>query len=182
MRRSAEAAVGSDSGHAERLPREGDVAAEGFRRVMGEHAAGVVVVTAEAPHGPVGVTATSFTSVSLDPPLVSFYIDDRSSTWQGLRQAPSFAVNILGEDQQETASRFAARGIDRFAPPTRWQRGPDDLPLLHGAAGHLLCRKYDVLAVGDHWLVVGRVAHSRVSAEADRPLVYHRGRYGGFSA
>ncbi|MFB9800792.1 flavin reductase family protein [Streptomonospora salina] len=149
---------------------------------MGEHAAGVVVVTAEAPHGPVGVTATSFTSVSLDPPLVSFYIDDRSSTWQGLREAPAFAVNILGEHQQEVASRFAARGVDRFAPPTRWRRGSEDLPLLHGAAGHLLCRKHDVLAVGDHWLVVGRVAQSRVSAEAGRPLVYHRGRYGGFSA
>ncbi|GAA1775151.1 MULTISPECIES: flavin reductase family protein [Streptomonospora] len=182
MRRSAEAEAGSEPGRSGRLPQEGAVAADGFRRVMGAHAAGVVVVTAEAPHGPVGVTATSFTSVSLDPPLVSFYIGDGSSTWPGLREAPCFAVNILGEHQQEVASRFATRGVDRFAPPTRWQQGPDALPLLQGAIGHLLCRKHDVLAVGDHWLVVGRVAQARVSPEADRPLLYQRGRYGRFSA
>ncbi|WP_394347328.1 flavin reductase family protein [Streptomonospora litoralis] len=181
MRRSAEAALGAD--YAERLPRDGDgSAADGFRRVMAEHAAGVVVVTADAPHGPIGVTATSFTSVSLDPPLVSFYIDDRSSTWQSLREAPAFAISILADDQRELASRFATRGIDRFAPPTRWQRGPEGLPLLHGAVGHVLCRKHDVLAVGDHWLVVGRVAQARVSAGAEAPLLYHRGRYGRFSS
>ncbi|WP_394350138.1 flavin reductase family protein [Streptomonospora sp. PA3] len=182
MRSSAEAAFDADGGQADRSAHGADLAADGFRRVMAEHAAGVVVVTAATPDGPAGVTATSFTSVSLDPPLVSFYIGDRSSTWPRLREAPAFAVNILGEDQQEVAARFAARGIDRFAPPTRWQRGADGQPLLLGAAGHLLCRKHDVLAVGDHWLVVGRVVRTRVSPAAGRPLVYHRGRYGGFSA
>ncbi|WP_460999408.1 flavin reductase family protein [Streptomonospora sediminis] len=182
MRRSADEAIGANGRHAARLPRESGVAADGFRTVMAEHAAGVVVVTAEAPHGPIGMTATSFTSVSLDPPLVSFYIDDRSSTWPGLREAPSFAVNILGEGQREVAARFATRGVDRFAPPTVWQRGADGLPLIGGAVGHVLCFKHDVLAVGDHWLVVGRVAQAGISRPAERPLVYHRGRYGRFSA
>jgi flavin reductase (DIM6/NTAB) family NADH-FMN oxidoreductase RutF len=156
------------------------VAAERFRRVLGGHAAGVVVVTATAPHGPVGVTATSFTSASLDPPLVSFSIDARSGTWPDIRDAPAFAVNLLAEGQDALAARFAARGVDRFAGPVRWRTGPEGLPLLDGAAGHVLCLRHDLLAVGDHWLVVGRVA----AAEADtaaRPLLYHRGRYGRFT-
>ncbi|MFC3520825.1 flavin reductase family protein [Streptomonospora nanhaiensis] len=182
MRTSAEAATGSDEHGGRRLARDGALSADAFRRVMGAHAAGVVVVTAEGAQGPVGVTATSFTSVSLDPPLVSFYIDDRSGSWPALRGAPSFAVNILGEDQREVAARFATRGIDRFAHPTRWRRGADGLPLLQGAAGHVLCLKHDVLAVGDHWLVVGRVAQAHVSEDTERPLLYHRGRYGRFTA
>ncbi len=124
------------------------------------------------------MTATSFTSVSLTPPLVSFYIDDRSGTWPSIRDAGAFAVNILGEDQRGVASRFATRGIDRFAPPTCWHTGPEGLPLIEGAVGHVLCRKHDLLGVGDHWLVVGRVADADLGV--GHPLLYHRGRYGRF--
>ncbi|GAA1990185.1 hypothetical protein GCM10009799_15140 [Nocardiopsis rhodophaea] len=167
----------------ERLSREAGVGAETFRRALGSHAAGVVVVTAAPAEGPVGVTATSFTSVSLDPPLVSFYINARSGTWPGIRDAPAFAVSLLAEDQWEIAQRFATKGVDRFAPPTRWRRGAEGLPLIEGAVGHVLCRRHDLLAVGDHWLVVGRVAAAEVRAEdGGRPLLYHRGRYGRFEA
>ncbi|PSL00188.1 flavin reductase (DIM6/NTAB) family NADH-FMN oxidoreductase RutF [Murinocardiopsis flavida] len=167
------------------LPRGNNVSADAFRRALGAHAAGVVVVTADPAAGrgggaPVGITATSFTSVSLDPPLVSFYINAASGSWPGIRDARSFAVNVLADDQSGAAARFAARNTDRFAPPTRWHRGADGLPLLDGAVAHVLCCRHDILAVGDHWLVVGRVAHAEV-ATATRPLVYHRSRYGGFT-
>ncbi|RCV57440.1 flavin reductase family protein [Marinitenerispora sediminis] len=152
-----------------------------FRRVLGAHAAGVVVVTADPAEGPVGLTATSFTSVSLDPPLVSFYIDARSGSWPGVRDSRTFAVNLLHEHQRDVAARFAARGVDRFAAPTRWFRGPGGVPLLHGAVGHVRCLRHDVLAVGDHWLVVGRVVGAETGDDG-RPLLYHRSRYGRFEA
>lgn len=152
-----------------------------FRRAMGAHAVGVVVVTVRSDDGPAGVTSTSFTSVSLDPPLASFHIADTSATWPHIRDTAAFAVNILAEDQAEVAARFATRGIDRFAAPTRWSAGPLGLPLLAGALGHVLCLRHDVHAVGDHWLVVGRVIDEEISEER-RPLLYRRGRYGRFEA
>ncbi len=158
------------------------MSAERFRRTLGAHAAGVVVVTADTAEGPVGMTATSFAGASLDPPLVSFFVDAGSNTWPGIRDSRAFAVNILGEDQQEVATRFATRGVDRFAAPTQWHRGPEGLPLLGGAAAHVLCLHHDLFAVGDHWLVVGRVAAAESAADGGRPLLYHRGRYGRFAA
>jgi flavin reductase (DIM6/NTAB) family NADH-FMN oxidoreductase RutF len=147
-----------------------------FRRALGRHAAGVVVVTGP---GPVGLTATSLTSVSLDPPLVSFCVSRESTTWPDLREAPYFAVNVLAGDQAAVASRFAGRGVDRFGPPTRWEPGPYDVPLLSGLTAHLICEPYDTVALGDHWLVVGLVVGSGVG-DASEPLLYHRGRYGRF--
>lgn len=147
-----------------------------FRRALGRHAAGVVVVTGP---GPVGLTATSLTSVSLDPPLVSFCVARDSTTWPDLRQAEFFAVNVLAGDQAAVASRFADRGIDRFGSPTRWRPGPYDVPILAGVAAHLLCEPYDTIALGDHWLVVGLVVGSELG-ESGEPLLYHHGQYGGF--
>ncbi|MFC4565169.1 flavin reductase family protein [Nocardiopsis mangrovi] len=154
-----------------------DVGADEFRRALGAHPAGVVVVTADDGGHPVGLTATSFTSVSLAPPLVAFYVAASSSTWPRLRGAGHFAVNLLTEDQREVAARFARRG-DRFAPPTEWTRGPDGTPLLGGAAAHLSCRLHRIEEVGDHWLVVGRVRTADVHSAA-RPLLYHQGAFGG---
>jgi flavin reductase (DIM6/NTAB) family NADH-FMN oxidoreductase RutF len=147
-----------------------------FRRALGRHAAGVVVVTGP---GPVGLTATSLTSVSLDPPLVSFCVDRTSTTWAHLRQAELFAANVLADDQVEVAARFAVRGADRFGPPTRWRPGPEDVPILDGVVAHLLCEPYDTIALGDHWLVVGLVVGSELGTSGE-PLLYHRGRYGRF--
>ncbi|MFB4316046.1 flavin reductase family protein [Actinomadura sp. 21ATH] len=149
-----------------------------FRRALALHAAGVVVVTAAAGGGPAGLTATSFSSVSLDPPLVSFYVDRSSTTWPALREAGRFAVNILAGDQSALAARFARRGVDRFAPPTRWHPDEHGTPLLDGVCAHLLCVPYDTIAIGDHVLAVGRVTGAAV--RDDRPLLYHRGRFGRF--
>jgi len=152
---------------------------ETYKAVLARHAAGVVVVTARPSAGPAGLTATSFTSVSLRPPLVAFYVARTSTTWPNLRTAPNFAVNILTEDQSELASRFARSAHDRFAPPTRWRTGPYGAPLLDDAAAHLHCHWHTVSPVGDHWLVVGRVTGAE-AGEPTPPLLYHRGRFGGF--
>ncbi|HEY3685422.1 MAG TPA: flavin reductase family protein [Streptosporangiaceae bacterium] len=153
--------------------------AETYKAVLARHAAGVVVVTGRAGSGPVGLTATSFTSVSLHPPLVAFYVARTSTTWPLLRAAPTFAVNILNGGQSEVAARFARPDTDRFAPPTRWRTDSGGLPLLDDAAAHLVCRWHTVSPVGDHWLVVGRVTGAE-AGEAETPLLYHRGRFGGF--
>ncbi|MFG1694875.1 flavin reductase family protein [Nonomuraea sp. NPDC049309] len=155
------------------------VGAESFRRALAVHAAGVVVITAQNDGVPVGMTATSFSSVSLEPPLVSFYVDQSSTTWPWLRSADHFAVNILSADQADLAARFARKGIDRFAPPTRWRPGPLGAPLLQDVCAHLVCLPYETADVGDHVLVVGLVADVRTHGEG-RPLLYHQGRFGRF--
>ncbi|MCW2876379.1 MAG: flavin reductase protein [Sphaerisporangium sp.] len=153
---------------------------EGFRRALAVHAAGVVVVTAQTEGVPVGLTATSFSSVSLNPPLVSFYVDQSSTTWPWLRQAETFAVNVLASDQAELAARFARKGADRFAEPTRWTPGPDDVPLLGGVSAHLVCVPHTTVEIGDHVLVVGLVTGTGIDTSG-RPLLYHQGRFGRFT-
>lgn len=160
--------------------RYGPVTAERFREVLGVHAAGVVVITTQVDGVPAGLTATSFSSVSLNPPLVSFYVDHRSATWAMLRAADHFAVNILACDQAALAARFARKGIDRFGEPTRWRPGPYGAPLLQDVSAHLVCRPHTTIDIGDHTLVVGLVTAADVHGTG-RPLLYHRGRFGRFT-
>lgn len=162
-------------------PATGAVDADGFRRALAVHAAGVVIITAQSDGIPVGLTATSFSSVSLDPPLVSFYVDQSSTTWPWLRDADHFAVNVLASDQADLAARFARKDIDRFAEPTRWRPGPLGAPLLQDVSAHLVCLPHETVDVGDHILVVGLVAEARVHSPG-RPLIYHQGRFGRFIA
>ncbi|POM27757.1 Flavin-dependent monooxygenase, reductase subunit HsaB [Actinomadura rubteroloni] len=159
------------------------VTGDSFRDALARHAAGVVVVTAR-PDGatPEGLTATSFTSVSLDPPLVSFYVAGSSTTFPRLRRAATFAVNVLRHDQADLAARFASRDVDRFAEPTRWRPGPQGEPLLDGVAVRLRCAWHSVREIGDHLLVVGHVTGVELGADDDLPLLYHRGRFGRFTA
>ena len=152
------------------------LSAELFRQAMSRHAAGVVIVTLAGPSGPGGLTVTSFSSASLDPPLVSFYIGHGSSNWPAIRDARHFAVNLIGEGHQSLAHRFALKGEDRFAPPTRWSRGPKDLPLLSDATTHLICATESLVTVGDHELVVGLVLDAALGS-GDRPLLHHQGRF-----
>ncbi|WP_308207879.1 flavin reductase family protein [Actinomadura madurae] len=137
------------------------------------------MVTARSGGAPAGLTATSFSSVSLDPPLVSFYADHSSTTWPSIRAADRFAVNILAGDQAALASRFARRGVDRFAAPTAWHAGEDGVPLLDGVCAHLHCVPHTVMDIGDHILVVGLVTRAE-PRDDDRPLLYQRGLFGRF--
>jgi len=157
------------------------VPGEALRRALSPSAAGVVVVTAGAT--PLGVTVSSFTSVSLEPPLVSFCLGVRSRTAARLLLADVFAVNVLAEDQIGLARRFAASDVDRFAPsadrfgpPTDWRAGPHGVPLLAGTAARLVCEQHDLVSAGDHVIVLGQVLHAE-GDDVARPLLHHRGRF-----
>ncbi|MEO5876709.1 MAG: flavin reductase family protein, partial [Streptosporangiaceae bacterium] len=148
-----------------------------FKDTLKAHAAGVVVITGQNDGVPAGLTATSFTAVSLDPPLVSFYAARSSTTWPTLSTCDHFAVNVLAQDQDVIAERFAGRGLDRFAG-TAWHLNNHGVPLLDGAAAQITCRPHDTIEIGDHVLVVGLVVDAVVRAEP--PLLYHQGRFGRF--
>ncbi|WP_238015475.1 flavin reductase family protein [Dactylosporangium sp. AC04546] len=143
-----------------------------FRSLLRRHAAGVVVVTAP---GPAGFTATSFTSVSLEPPLVSFCLDRRSSSWPAVERAGHVAVHVLAEAQEHVARRFETSGVDRFAAPLRWRAGAHDVPVLDDALAVLVCRVAERVHAGDHAIVLAEPVHGE--HRDGQPLLYHDGRY-----
>ena len=147
-----------------------------FRAALRRHANGVVVVTAAADGQVAGLTVTSLVSLSLDPPLICFGVATAASSYGVLAVCPTFEVNFLAEHQAEIAMRFATRGVDRFAPPTRWAVRPTGEPVLLDAPAYLRCEVEQRLPAGDHVLIIGRVVESRVR-RAHAPLVYHEGRY-----
>lgn len=156
-----------------------DADADALRRLLRHQASSVTVVTAPgAP--PVGFTATSFTSVSLTPPIVSFCLNLGSSTWSTLARARHVAVHLLAHGQQDVAQRFATSGIDRFAAPTRWRPGPNGLPILDDTLAWLVCRVVDRVVVGDHVIVLAEPELLR-HTDVGTPLLYHRGRYAGLA-
>ena len=154
----------------------GTAPAELLRRTLRRHAAGVTVITVP---GPAGFTATSFTSVSLEPALVSFYLAGTASAAPAVRAADAFTVHLLSLGQESLARRFATSGIDRFAG-TGWRTGPHGTPLLDGAAARLTARPVLLQPVGDHLLVVGEVLAADAADGA--PLLHHDGGFGGFTA
>jgi flavin reductase (DIM6/NTAB) family NADH-FMN oxidoreductase RutF len=152
------------------------IAPERFKQVFRKHPAGVVVVTVDAGRGPAGFTATSLTSLSLTPPLVSFGISATASCWPHVRQAGSAVVNFLGAEQEEVARRFATSGIDRFAEPTRWRRLPQGEPVLDGVTGWLRVGLRRIVPAGDHRIVVAGVEDSWLD-DGRSPLLFHDGSY-----
>jgi flavin reductase (DIM6/NTAB) family NADH-FMN oxidoreductase RutF len=153
------------------------VDADLFRALLRRHAAAVVVVTAPgAP--PAGFTATSFTSVSLDPPMVSFCLARTASAWPAIAGADLVAVHVLGREQEEAARIFATRGIDRFATYGAWRPGPGGVPLLDGVLARMVCRVTQRVPAGDHTIVLAtpETGEHRPD-ESATPLVYHAGAY-----
>ncbi|MBW0114827.1 flavin reductase family protein [Pseudonocardia abyssalis] len=147
-----------------------------MREVLGHFASGVVVVTAAGPDGPVGFTCQSFTSLSLDPPLISFAPARTSSTWPRIREVGRFCVNVLADHHEGLSNAFARSGTDKFAGVV-WAAGPSGSPVLDGACAWIDCSLSDEHDGGDHTIVVGRVHH--LGADGDRlPLLFHRGAYG----
>ncbi|MET9609557.1 flavin reductase family protein [Streptomyces sp. NPDC006512] len=147
-----------------------------FKQIFRAYPGGVVVVTADSGAGPVGFTATSLSSVSLDPPLVSFGIANGSSSWPHLERAGTVVVNFLGSAQEDLARRFATSGIDRFAAPTRWHRLPQGEPALDGVTGRLRLAVEQLVPAGDAHIVVARVLEAWQSDDG-RPLLFHNGSY-----
>jgi len=147
-----------------------------LRDALGCFATGVTVVTAMNAAGePVGLTANSFTSVSLDPPLLLVCIAKTASSLPALEAAEHFAVNVLHIGQQPTSNLFARSGEDRFSG-TPWRRGYNDAPLLSGALANFECRRHALHDGGDHVILVGEVVRARFEPRRD-PLLYFRGKY-----
>jgi flavin reductase (DIM6/NTAB) family NADH-FMN oxidoreductase RutF len=148
-----------------------------FRSLLRRHAAAVVVVTAPG-EPPAGFTATSFTSVSIDPPLVSFCLASTASTWPAVARADVVAVHVLAHGQEGVARTFAASGIDRFAAHGAWRPGPGGVPLLDGVLARMVCRVTQRVPAGDHTIVLAspQTGHHHLD-ESATPLVYHAGEY-----
>jgi flavin reductase (DIM6/NTAB) family NADH-FMN oxidoreductase RutF len=149
---------------------------EVMREVLGHFASGVTVVTALTADGPTGFTCQSFSSLSLEPPLVAFAPARTSQTWPALRVIGRFCVNVLAEGQDAVSQNFARSGVDKF-DGVPWSPSAHGSPVLDGVVAWIdgeLWAEYDG---GDHSIVVARVLD--LGAEPDRrPLLFHRGSYG----
>lgn len=147
-----------------------------FRDVLGRYASGVTVVTTMSAGQPVGMTCQSFTSVSLDPPLVAFLPTKQSRAFASIQRAGTFCVNFLAAGQEELSNAFASRGDDKFAG-VEWSRSAvTGSPLLADIVGHVDCTVHAVHEAGDHYLVTGKVVDLAVG-DAEEPLLFYRGDY-----
>ncbi|MFF7599142.1 flavin reductase family protein [Streptomyces mirabilis] len=182
------------AGHVEALPRPelravGDderapVDQVAFRRVLGNFATGVTVITAPGVEGeaggegPAGFACQSFASLSLDPPLVCFMVGRTSATWPRIARAGVFCVNVLGAHQGELCRGFAVSGADKFAGVVYDAAPVSGSPRLAGAAAWVDCTIHAVHTGGDHLIVVGRVDALGASDDDDvAPLLFHKGRF-----
>jgi flavin reductase (DIM6/NTAB) family NADH-FMN oxidoreductase RutF len=146
-----------------------------LRRVFGAFPTGVTAIAALFDGEPVGIAASSFTSVSLDPPIVSFCVAHSSTTWPALRRATRIGVSVLGAHQEWISRRLAARGGERFAM-LRWRATQDGAVLLNGASAWLDCEIHQEIPAGDHDIVLLRV-HDFDAYAGVAPLIFHDSRY-----
>lgn len=156
------------------------VEGQALRQAMRQWATGVTVVTSRTPTGPHGITVNSFSSLSLDPPLCLICIDKRTRAHEEIPKAGGFVVNVLADDQEEIAARFAGRrpdlpdlfaGLDLLAAPS-------GAPVFAGGISYLDCRLREQLPGGDHTIFVGTVEHAEAPAAGRLPLLFYGG---GFS-
>ena len=146
-----------------------------FRDALGRFATGITVMTThDDEEGQYGVTATSFSSLSLDPPLVQWSLRNEAYSLPVFLRAQRFAVNILAADQEEVSRRFATADVDRFAD-LDLDEGIAEMPLIKGAAAWIECSLETTLPGGDHTILVGRVLRARTFPEP--PLLHWRGDY-----
>lgn len=151
-----------------------------LRRALGHYPTGVCLVTAVGEDGrPVGMIVGSFTSASLDPPLVAFFPDRRSTSWQRIAAAGRFCVNILAGDQEAVCRRFAGPAVDRF-DGTAYRLSDRGLPVLDGIVAWIECETHDVFEAGDHFIVLGHIRMLGVE-RPEQPLLFFRGGYGQFA-
>lgn len=150
-----------------------------FRQVLGAYPTGVAVITAIDEEGePAGMVVGTFTSVSLDPPLVGFLPDKNSTSWPRIEKAGRFCVNVLGSDQQQLCRQLAGKG-DKFAG-VNLTISDHGLPVLADSLVTIECTIHSVTETGDHWFVIGNVLRMETPREGN-PMLFHRGRYGGFA-
>lgn len=151
------------------------IGADEFRKVLGHFASGVTIVTTcDDERRPAGLTASAFTSVSLDPPLVLVCVDHKSQSYPALRDSGRFAINVLCMEQEAISRRFAGSRLDKF-DGLAFTLSELGLPLIEGALAQLECVTVSAHVEGDHTIFVGRV--ERAGSLHGEPLLYFRGRY-----
>lgn len=149
---------------------------EHFRYVLGHVPTSVVVITAADAAGPVGMSVGTFTSVSLNPPLVGFLAAASSTSFPRIRAAGCFCANVLSAGQEDVCRAFAASGGDKFAGLT-WRPAGSPAPVLDGVVAWIDCDIAAVQPAGDHFIVLGAV-HGMDACSDRPPLLFHRGGYG----
>lgn len=149
-----------------------------FKEAMSNYPTGVNVITAidENKH-PFGITVNSFASVSLDPLLILWSIDNNASTYEKFMATKKFAVNMLSESQDKVATSFASRQEDRFVN-CEWDYSKHDLPIIYGSMASLQCHVFNKVEAGDHVIMIGKVFQIDVQDKA--PLLYHKRKIGAF--
>lgn len=150
--------------------------ADSFRHVLGHYPTGVAVITAQTANGPVGLSMNSFTSLSLQPPLVLFCPAQSSSTWPQLREAGAIAINVLSAGQEAVSRQFAGPAGQRF-DGVAWSAGQNEAPLLDDALGWIECAIQAEYPAGDHTVVIAEIQRMGVHAHLGDPLVFFRGAY-----
>src|SRR5258708_23155135 len=154
--------------------------AQHFRKTLGHYPTGVVVVTAMTDGGPAGMAVGSFTSVSLDPPLVAFLPAKSSTTFPQIEQAGAVCVNVLAADQEAFSRSFAQKGADRFAEVEWSPAAVTGAPIIDGAVAWIECKIARIDDAGDHFIVIGRVLDLNVGSTKS-PLIFFQGGYGRVS-
>jgi len=150
-----------------------------FRDAMAQFPSGVTVVTARTASGTLaGFTASAFSSLSLDPPLVLVCLDKKADSHTAFEDVEQFAISFLAEGQDDVAMRFATRGIDKFGGFRSTNGALTGLPLVPDALVHLECRVHERLPGGDHTIIIGEVLSAQTYAKA--PLLHHNRRFGAF--
>jgi 3-hydroxy-9,10-secoandrosta-1,3,5(10)-triene-9,17-dione monooxygenase reductase component len=151
-----------------------------FRDVLASYPTGVCAITSQLPDGrPLGMTVGSFTSASLEPPLVGFLPAKSSGTWPRIQAIGFFCVNVLASDQQDVCRQLATRGEHKFTD-VRHAPSESGMPLLHDALAYIECELHSVTDAGDHWFVLGLVRSLRRARTANA-LLFFQGKYGSFA-
>src|SRR5689334_6795459 len=146
-----------------------------FRRACGRFATGVSIATVlDASGTPHGLTVSSFTSVSLDPPLILICLGHEITNIEDFRRATHFGINILSDSQRQVSERFARKGEDRF-DGVKWRPGTTGVPLLPGALAEIECAIQGRIPSGDHDIFIGEMVHAHVGEGS--PLIYYASHY-----
>jgi len=158
-----------------------DIDPKNFRRVLGHFPTGVTVVTANVESGPIGVAIGSFASISLEPPLVGFFLGNQSGSGVAIEEAGHFCVNVLGADQVELCATMASKGEDKFDGVVYSAAPASGAPVFAGSLATIDCVLDSVIETGDHNLIIGLVQHLEATPNGGDPMVFFGGNYGTFA-
>lgn len=148
-----------------------------FRDALGRYATGVTVITTQSEIGPLGITANSFASVSLDPPLILWSPAKQSKRYAAFAGAEHYAIHVIGAEQKDICDRFSKNGT--AFDGTDWEQSAHGVPLLNGCLARFECKRVANHDAGDHEIIVGSVLHA--TWRAGEPLVFSQGAYGRFA-